>query len=81
MELIDRNDIEPERLDVQERIIKRELSKPGYKSKVRAFCCHCIYDPYQEGTWLKQVEKCTSWHCPLYSVRPMPTGKKGVSNG
>ena len=56
METIDRDDIDPSLLDVQERIIKRELSKPGYKSKIRAFCCHCIYDPYQRGTWLQQVE-------------------------
>jgi hypothetical protein len=72
MEPIDRD---PSLQGVQERIINRELRKPGYKSKIRAFCCHCIYDPYQEGTWLKQVENCTSWHCPLYSVRPTPKGK------
>ncbi len=78
MEPIDRDDIDPERLGVQERIIARELRKPGYKSKVRAFCCHCIYDPYQRGTWLQQVEACTSLDCPLYSVRPLPsTHRKG----
>jgi hypothetical protein len=57
------------------RIIERELKKAGYKAKIRAFCCHCIFDPYQEGTWLKQVENCTSFDCPIYSVRPMPVGK------
>ncbi len=54
------------------RIVDRELKKPGYKAKIRAFCCHCIFDPYSEGTWLKQVEKCTSCDCPLYAVRPTP---------
>ena len=54
------------------KIVDRELKKPGYKAKIRAFCCHCIFDPYSEGTWLKQVEKCTSCDCPLYAVRPTP---------
>ena len=54
------------------KILERLLKKRGFKAKIQAFCCHCIYDPYQEGTWRKQVEKCTSKHCPLYSVRPTP---------
>ena len=54
------------------KILERLLKKRGFKAKIHAFCCHCIYDPYQEGTWRKQVEKCTSKHCPLYSVRPTP---------
>ena len=58
------------------KIVERELKKAGFKAKIRAFCCHCIYDPYQEGTWLKQAKKCTSWHCPLYSVRPLPIGSE-----
>ena len=54
------------------KILERLLKKSGFKAKIHAFCCHCIYDPYQEGTWRKQVEKCTSLDCPLYSVRPTP---------
>jgi len=57
---------------LRSKIVERELKKTGYKAKIRAFCCHCIFDPYQEGTWLKQVENCTSDDCPLYSVRPIP---------
>lgn len=34
-------------------------------------CKECIYDPRSPGTWLKQVEDCTSRLCPLYSVRPL----------
>ena len=39
-------------------------------------CKDCIYDPLSAGTWLKQVELCTSTNCPLYPVRPMPYGSK-----
>ena len=61
-----------DRNSLRDKIVKRELKKADLKGKIRAFCCQCIYDPYQEGTWLKQVEKCTSLHCPLYSVQPTP---------
>ncbi len=66
---------------LRDRIVEREAKKRGLKGKIRAFCCHCIYDPYQSGTWLKQVENCTSTHCPLFPVRPVPSPKKGVNNG
>ena len=68
----------PDRDSLRKKIIKRELVKPGYKGKIHAFCCECIYDPYAEGTWLKQIENCTSRSCPLYSVRPLPTGVKHI---
>jgi len=60
------------------KIVERESKKRGFKGKIRAFCCQCIYDPYQEGTWLKQVENCTSTHCPLFSVRPKPSSKEAT---
>ena len=59
-------------MGLKERIIAREIKKPGYKGKVRAFCCECIYDPHDVGTWLEQIERCTAPTCPLYSVRPTP---------
>ena len=59
-------------MGIKEKIVAREMAKKGYKGKVRAFCCHCIYDPHAEGTWLEQIDRCTSDHCPLYSVRPRP---------
>ena len=34
-------------------------------------CKDCIYDPLAGGSWLKQVELCTSTNCPLYDVRPI----------
>ncbi len=66
---------------LRNRIVDREGRKPGLRGKIRAFCCHCIYDPYSEGTWLKQVENCTSAHCPLFSVRPVSSPRKEVSHG
>ncbi len=34
-------------------------------------CRECIHDEKAAGTWLKQVEDCTSYQCPLYPVRPI----------
>ncbi len=78
MDLPQSDNSTPDQNSLSEKIVKRELAKPGYKGKINAFCCHCIYDPYSEGTWLKQVENCTSRDCPLYSVRPLPTGVKHI---
>jgi hypothetical protein len=50
--------------------------KVGLRGKIDAKCCECIYDPYQEETWRKQVENCTSMACPLYSIRAQTTQKK-----
>ena len=78
MELIDKAYKYGDRNTLRKKIIERESKKPGLKGKIRAFCCHCIFDPYQRGSWLKQVENCTSPHCPLYSVRPRPSKNKKV---
>jgi hypothetical protein len=67
---------------LRDKVIERESKKAGLKGKIRAFCCHCIYDPYSDGTWLKQVENCTSSHCPLFTVRPVPSSnKEAIGNG
>jgi len=52
-------------------LIKNWASKSGLRPKINAFCIECIYDPYAEGTWRKQVSECTVPTCPLYSVRPL----------
>ncbi|MEE9354306.1 MAG: hypothetical protein V3U75_01820 [Methylococcaceae bacterium] len=39
----------------------------------------CIHDEKAAGTWLKQVEDCTSYQCPLYLVRPL-TGQTKRQN-
>jgi hypothetical protein len=83
VKLLNHSDVIDNRDTLRDKIVERESKKAGYKGKIRAFCCHCIYDPYQEGTWLKQIEKCTSWHCPLFTVRPLPIGRthKEAKNG
>ncbi len=63
---------------VRDRVIEREAKKPGLRGKINAFCCHCRYDPYSEGTWLKQIEKCTSCDCPLFTVRPISNAKRKI---
>lgn len=50
-------------------LIERMVSKPGLRGKVDAKCMECIYDPYSNGTWRNQVEECSSYTCPLYSIR------------
>jgi len=49
--------------------IHKLASKPGLRGKIDAKCYECIYDHYDEGSWRKQVEKCTCMTCPLFSVR------------
>lgn len=56
--------------------IHRLVRKPGLRGRLDAKCCECIYDPYQEGTWRKQVENCTSPTCPLFDVRPKSEGEQ-----
>lgn len=61
--------------DHRSEVIAREAGKPGLRGKINAKCTECIYDPYQPGTWRKQVENCTSPACPLYEVRPVSGGE------
>ena len=58
-------------------VIQKRGHKTALRAKLNAKCRDCIYDPHSEGTWRKQVEKCTSFICPLYEVRP--TSKKGAN--
>ena len=54
-------------------IIDKLVGKVGLRPKIDAFCVECIYDPYSEGTWRKQVADCTAKCCSLYTVRPRVT--------
>lgn len=49
-------------------MVKREALRPAINNA----CRDCIFDPYQEGTWRRQVELCTNPNCALFSVRPRP---------
>jgi hypothetical protein len=60
-------------------VIDNRASKPGLRGKIDAMCCYCIYDPYEAGTWRKQVDNCTAPGCPLFSVRPRSEGLKNES--
>lgn len=53
---------------------KRTGNKAKLREKIDAKCKECIYDPYAEGTWRKQVENCPCYDCPLYPVRPTSIG-------
>lgn len=58
---------------------------PSLRKSVNDKCKECIYDPLTKGTWRKQVEECTSYACPLYTVRPVPvkqySGEEDVDEG
>lgn len=42
------------------------------KKAIAAKCKDCIYDPALPGSWLSQVEACTSVKsCALWLVRPL----------
>jgi hypothetical protein len=50
-------------------------TKPSLRSAINAMCRNCLYDRISgPGSWRQQIEACTSKTCPLYSVRPRPTG-------
>ena len=57
--------------DQRQKLLEKLGRKAGLRSKVDAKCVECIYDPYQPGSWRKQVENCTAPDCPLYRVRPV----------
>lgn len=65
----------PASVDRQNELIQLWQEKPGFRGKINAKCIECLYDPTQPGNWRKQVEKCTSLTCPLYSVRPTSEGQ------
>lgn len=48
------------------------------RKAIDARCKQCIYDPYDNGTWRMQVERCTSPSCALFEVRPLPIALKKV---
>ena len=37
-------------------------------------CRDCIYDRAAPGTWREQVAQCSANRCPLWAVRPAPSG-------
>jgi hypothetical protein len=56
------------------------MSRPSLRSAVDAMCKNCLYDPGNgNGGWREQVHGCSSSHCPLHPVRPLPVkaGKSG----
>ena len=54
-----------------------QFSKSVYVKLIEQKCIECIYDPgCGGGTWREQVQACTAPSCPLYGVRPLPTGFK-----
>ncbi|QPB72242.1 hypothetical protein D5125_17065 [Magnetovirga frankeli] len=59
------------------KLMNHQASKPGLRGTINAKCIECIYDPFSEGTWRKQVQDCTSWSCPLFPIRPVTEKKRG----
>ena len=60
------------------------MSRQFLRKAINDMCKDSIYDPVEEGTWLKQVENCEIDTCPLWRVRPVTqtskNGLKGHSN-
>ena len=47
------------------------------RKAINDYCKGCIYESLAPGTWLKQVEDCSSPDCELYPVRPKPRTRSG----
>ena len=45
------------------------------RKAINDYCKGCIYDSLAPGTWVKQVEECSSPDCELYPVRPRPRSR------
>lgn len=54
------------------------ITKKTLRIAIESKCKECIYDKRMEGTVRQQVEKCTSYSCPLYNFRPIPTDSHPV---
>lgn len=69
-------------MDVSANHIRRThqaSKKTPLRRHINLMCKTCIYDPCQHGTWRQQVESCTSYNCPLFTVRPVPKGANMAS--
>ena len=53
---------------------RNPTTRPSLRLAINKKCGECIFDSNAPGTRLQQIEACTSKTCPLYSVRPRPTG-------
>jgi hypothetical protein len=53
---------------------RNSTTRPSLRLAINEQCAYCIYDSNAPGTRLQQIEACTSKSCPLYNVRPRPTG-------
>ena len=53
---------------------RNSTTRPSLRLAINKKCGECIFDFNAPGTRLQQIEACTSKTCPLYNVRPRPTG-------
>ena len=44
------------------------------RAAINAKCRECVYDPAAPGTWREQVAQCSVIRCPLWPIRPAPSG-------
>ena len=62
--------------DYQKRTINRLASKSDLIARIDAKCCSCVPSGHSEEAWRRQVDKCDSFLCPLFNVRPTLIGKR-----
>lgn len=55
---------------------KKEDHPRSMRGAIDKMCRSCLFDPRSEGlgSWRQQTEACTSQSCPLWKLRPKPTG-------
>jgi len=50
------------------------MATRGLRTRINEKCRDCIYDERNRGSWLAQVYLCTVEDCPLWDIRPVPSG-------
>jgi hypothetical protein len=51
------------------------MQRVGLRAAINAKFKDCIYDPTSGGgTWREQVAQCSCRSCPLWPLRPAPSG-------
>jgi len=54
-----------------------QFKKSEYVKAIEMKCKECVHDPIGgKGSWREQVKNCQGTSCPMYEVRPLPTGEK-----
>jgi hypothetical protein len=58
----------------QAEALPTKAHRMSLRSAIDAKCRDCIHDEAAPGTWREQVAQCSCPGCPLWALRPAPSG-------